>query len=489
MNSVLSLRVIKSIYNPNKPYLSPNNIEEFGTGFIIDIGKGLIMTNAHTVRDSISIIGRLARTGKRDISLEFVGTCYEKDVAICKILDTSLIIAGLTKPEIIKLELKFGESMRVKAGESVSGLAYFKSNDLKVLTGIVSGFKTIESTTEDSSSRSPGYIETTLEIDQGPLLNRNDEVIGMFSKNKCAIPSRTILCIYNDMINNKIVKMPTLGLEWCKTNRELMKKHTGSSSTYGIYVRKIYPDSCFDLLEKGDIIRRIDYVDMFWDSKGNSHLSISDLKFNGTLVTVFLDRFGMSNKIGILKDPDEVDENKIEFDRILTDRKMELSEIMDIIPIGTNMVLNMCRSQTWYKLKTKYISMESGKIDKADNDYVFFAGLCVANLNLDESIDKYKKQVIIRQVFPTSSADKTQSLKSGQLIKSIIGYSSKFELVEETNRCISSLDDVREVLKLKPEMIQITTTDDNTFLITTSTIIKEDQDIMKKYNISHDYLL
>ena len=91
-------------------------------------------------------------------------------------------------------------------------------------------------------------------------------------------------------------------------------------------------------------------------------------------------------------------------------------------------------------------------------------------------------------MFPNSSADRTQSLKVGHILKSIIGYNNQFELIEETNRCISTLDDVREILKLKPEMIQITTTDESTFLVTTSTTDKEDQEIMERYNISHEYL-
>ena len=483
MNSVLSLRVVRENFNSHYPYLKPLKEEVFGTGFVVNISEGLVLTNAHLFGDAINptVIGRLARTGKRDISLELVGLCYEKDVAICKILDMALVTSGLPKSEIPKMELKFGDSMKVQIGDSALGL-----NNLKILTGIITSFSTEESDVEQKD-RPPAYMETNIDLDQGPLLNSRNEVVGIFAKNKCVIPSRTILCVYNEMIKNKVVNMPNLGLEWCKTSRELMKKHTGSSSTYGIYVRKIYPDTCFDLLEKGDIIRRIDYADIFWTSKGDSNMS--DLKFNGTLVTIFLDRFGTSNKIGKLKNPDEVDDTKLEFETIFTERKMELSEIMDMIPLGTNIVLNICRNQNWYKLKTKYIPMECSKIPRVCKDYEILAGLCLVNLsekfdyNFDGTsnhvrysitnyTDKYTRQVIIAQVFPGTSADKTQSLKSGHRIKSIIGYTSKFELIEETNRCISTLEDVREIMKLNPEIIQITATDDSTFMISVSTIEK-----------------
>ena len=103
--------------------------------------------------------------------------------------------------------------------------------------------------------------------------------------------------------------------------------------------------------------------------------------------------------------------------------------------------------------------------------------------------NRYKNQVIIVQVFPESSASKTQVLKPGHLIKTILGYTVGFELMNETNRLITSLEDVIYILSLKPEQIQITTTDESTFFISVSTIIKEDKSILNNYNINSKYLL
>ena len=527
-NSVLSLYVTKAIYEADRPYRYPNDEAHEGSGFIIDIVKGLVATNAHVVSDAISIVGRLPRTGKRDLSLEVLGISREKDLAVCKISseDISLITQGMKKTDYHLLNLTFGDSMKVKAGDSVITLGYpLGQENIKITTGVISGFEIVPeesnelSEIEDSYLRSPSYIQISAAINPGnsggPLLNSKGEVIGinaagyLYAQNiGFAIPSRTFLAIYSELISSPFLKMPTLGLEWCKTSRELMKMQTGSSATYGIYVRSFYPDSCFDLLQKGDIIRRLDYVDMFWNRNGeSSNLSpIKDLKTNGTVVTVFFDRFGMTNKIGMLKNVDEPDDTKIEFERIFTDRRMTLGEVMDMVPIGTKLTLNICREQNWYKLKTDYIFVESDRIPHIyprihPYDYEIVAGICVCNLDmahiqlfenlscfLDDSKNRYQKHVVIVQVFPDTNAFKTQVLKPGHLIKSILGYNSNFELISDSHRAILSLEDVRHILHLRPDILQITTTDDCTFMVSASIFMKQDQNVLKNYQISHKYL-
>jgi S1-C subfamily serine protease len=583
INSVLSIRVTKAIYRADRPYLFAGDKETSGSGFIIDIEKGLVVTNAHVVANAISISGRSSVTGRKDLSLELLGICREKDVAICKISssDIPLITSGLSSEQLSKLNLNFGDSMNINPGDVVISLGYpLDSENIKMTTGVISGIVssaeiqnenslTNLNEVEDSYRRSPCYIQISAAINHGSsggpllILKNNEYVVigitaGGYSKAQnvgYAIPSRTFLAIYDELINNLVVKMPTLGLEWCKTNREIMKKQTGSSSTYGIYVRKVYPDSCFDLLKKGDIIRRIDYVDIFWDKKidisyldealnialenkkkredeiielrkqiadlisstsstspsstvkNNKNISVLNEKIYShyremNIVTVFLDRYGMSNKIGKLKNPDEVDETKIEFEKTFIDRKMDLSEIIDMVPIGTEINLNISRDLNWYMLKSKYVFVENDRISHVypritPYDYEIFAGICV--MNLDEAHfplfdnlkcnEKYKKEVIIVQVFPDTSASRTQVLKPGHLIKSIIGYTNNFELIPDTHCVIHSLEDVRHVLNFKPEQIQITTTDDSTFVISLATIIKEDKNTLSSYKINHKYLL
>jgi S1-C subfamily serine protease len=530
-NSVICLTVTKAIYNFKRPYQNFKDRESVGSSFLIDAIKGYVVTNAHVVSNCISIVGRLPKMGKKDISLELIGICREKDLAVLKInsADLALITNGMTALEIANLNLKFADSMSVKAGDKVKTIGYpLDSTSVKITTGIVSGFERVEndedgSDREDAISRTPTYIQISAAINPGnsggPLLNSNGEVIGinaagyLYAQNiGYAIPSRTFLAIYPELLKTGIVNMPTLALDWCKTNREIMKKQTGSSSTYGIYVRKVYPDTCCDVLEKGDIIRRIDYMDTFWKFNGETNKSAFHLiehKEPGVLVTIFIDRFGMSTKIGRLKNPSEPDENKIEFDKIFTERKMEISEIMDMVPVGSDIYLNMCRMNegkpVWYMLKTKYVYTPNDRIPYifptlTSIDYEIFGGICVTELNMDvmkkfdslkcyrsELSNLYKRQVIIVQIFPETTAYKTDSIKPGQLLKSVYGYNSNMELLKESYRAIQTLEDVRHVLRLRPDYIEITCTDNSVFLF--STAQKEDQLIRERYHINKPAIL
>ena len=125
-----------------------------------------------------------------------------------------------------------------------------------------------------------------------------------------------------------------------------MKRQTGSQYTYGIYIRKVYPDSIFDQLQKGDVIKRIDYYDYFWGEDGktnpkNFNLSELENPKNKVLVTVLIDRFRVSYRIGKLEDPTKYKDNEIKFLYKFTDRKMTLPQILDMIPVGTELSLDI----------------------------------------------------------------------------------------------------------------------------------------------------
>lgn len=463
MESVIKLFVHKIIYK--LPYEKRQEKTE-GYGFLID--TGLVLTHFNLVCDAVSIVGRI---NKRDITLHLVGKCLEKKLAICRIdaEDISLVKGSI---------LKFSDSM----SSATTGISVLTNNEN--IKGYISGTHSEENTHEDSY-REPCYLKLNFTLDSSysgsPVVNVSGEVIGIFAKDNYAIPSRTFLAIAHELKKGD-VKMPTFGLDWCKTSRELMKHLTGTSSTYGIYVRKVYPGSCLDSLAKGDVIRRIDYTDPFWNCKSVTLSNLPDLKKAGT-ITVFLDRFGQTTTIGKLKNPDESEEDKLEFETVLTDKKLELSEVVDLIPIGSSITLNMCRNKGWYKLKTEYVHIASERIKYSDDDYEIFAGMCLTNLTMKNSKDIYTRGVIIAQVFPETYTYKTQILKERQIIKTILGYNTNFELVKDSHRVISSLEDLRKVLNLKPEIIQITMTDESTFMFLTSTVSIEDATIKKNYSL------
>ena len=507
MNSVVSLKVIKGKYNFKRPYAGFEEVESSGTGFLIDGLKGHVVTAAHVVADAINITGRFVKTGKKDISIEIIGICREKDLALLKISSNDLELLGKNPPT-----LSFGDSMLVKPGDKVKAIGFpFGSNNVKISEGIVSGFETIESDREDSITRCPAYLQITAPINPGnsggPLLNANNEVIGITVSGKdasqnmnYAVPSRTFVAIYKELKRGGKVNMPTLSLDWCKTNREIMQKQTGKASTYGIYVRRIYPDSCCEILEKGDIIRRIDYMDFMWKPNGDNNkdaFALKDGPFEEVLVTVFLDRFGVSTNIGRLEKADETDETKIAFAKIFTERKMELSEIMDMIPIGADISLNMCRNLEWYMVNSKYVHTTVYRVPsvypnllKNGIDYEIFGGMCITNLSMEvmnafnivgELSDQYDRRLIIVQVFPGTLAHKTDSVKEGEMIKSVFAYDKDMVLLQDSFKQIESLDDLRDIAKMKAEYFQINCIDNSTFLFSPSQ--EENSYIRKTFKI------
>ena len=507
-NSVLQLRVIRAIYKPSRPYGDPNDKKVSGSAFIIDIERGYVGTNAHVVSNAISITGRISKLGKRDLSLELIGICKEKDLALCKIHhdDIKLITRSMNKEDIPSLNMKFGDNMKLKETDEVMTIGYpLGQESIKYTTGIVSGFETRnghdDDDIEDAKHRSPTYIQITAAINPGnsggPLLNKNGEIIGinaagyLFAQNVgYAIPSRTFLSVYCELVKSTVVKMPTLALEWNKTNREIMKLKTGDERTYGIYVRRVNPDSCVDSLEEGDIIKRMNYKDSFWATKDafNIHNRDPDSICNGQTIEIlcYFDRYGDAS-VGIKDDGRFVK---------LIDRKMSFAEIMDMVPIGADLSLEICRNRDWYLLEAKHVFKESNRVPRVypriePIDYDIFAGLCCANLDMihvdifDKLIlytskvdNRYKKRVVICQVFPDTAAIKTQVLKTGHIIEKLNGVK------------ISTLDDIRKILRNKPEMITIETEDDYYFMVSTETVISEDKRAMKNFNIrNHNYIL
>ena len=85
---------------------------------------------------------------------------------------------------------------------------------------------------------------------------------------------------------------------------------------------------------------------------------------------------------------------------------------------------------------------------------------------------------MICQVFPDTTASRTQVLKRGQLIEKL------------NDNKISTLDDIRKILRTRPSEIKIVTKDKSFFVVYTETVIPEDKRAMKNFNIrNHNYLL
>ena len=540
-NSVLQLKVTRGLFRVDRPYKSPIDKQISGTGFIINIEDGIIATNAHVVRNSITIMGRLPQLGKHDISLELLSICKEKDLALCRIdpADIEKIKDSVDNPNT--LDMMFGDNMLLKKADKVMTIGYpLGDENIKLTTGDVAGFHaTVEDDDdiengdfEDSYSRDPSYIQVTAPINPGnsggPLLNERGEVIGinaagqLFAQNVgYAIGSRTFMSIYQEMLKSTIVKIPTMSFDFNKTNDAMMKVRCGQDLASGIYVRKVHPDSCFidesstshdepdsSSLQHGDIITHFEYDDPFWNCDGSfsiSHDAIScchspsgkeTCSSNvGKTVTCFIDRYG---DISVYRLTDSGENQGLPFQppstaAKLSDRKMGLSEIADMIPIGSKIRLQICRGNRWYILSATYKHVETERISRSypqiiPIDYEVFAGICVANLSLEltRAFDfqcimksdkcKYREWVVICQVFPNTAAGRTQTLRAGDIISKLNG------------KDIMNLNDIREIIHTKPDALTIETKEKAMFVVDTSEVANEDTDVMKRFMIPSEHV-
>jgi len=511
INSVLKLSVTQAKYDVIKPYNNPEDVIVEGNGFIVDLEKGLVLTTARLVQNALSILATSFRTGKRTLSLDLLSMCKERDIALCKINheDINLIVRGLKKEELKKLNIRFGDSMFVNIGEETMIMGYHNTSIVQFKNTNILGFISNNSQTEDSYIRNPSYIEVSNYIPGtgGILLNMKGNLIGIQSIDNKFISSRSLLSVFPKLLNTSEVLLPTLSLDWCKTNREIMERTTGTPNTYGIYVRNVGTDSCFNLLQRGDIIKRIDFEDIFWKSSGesndvafdiNNYIKNADKKDNdgikSTLITVLIDRFGMTYRIGKLKDPEKYEDKDVKYEKMFSNRNLGLDQLMDIIPLGANISVNLCRDGQWYNLKSEYNFVQTDRIMNHNKlDYEIFAGLCCTELSKEHleifNLNQKESNIIITHTFPYSTNHKIGILQPGFIIKSILGYDSEEELIKDTHRPIKDIEDVRHILRLQPYQLQITTKDNSILIIKTEIAVKEDRIIMSTYNINHNYLL
>ena len=73
--------------DPFFPHVNSNEYRAKGSGFIIDIDNGLILTNSHVVQNSIYLYALTEKFRQRRIELKIISLCIEKDIALCQIIN------------------------------------------------------------------------------------------------------------------------------------------------------------------------------------------------------------------------------------------------------------------------------------------------------------------------------------------------------------------------------------------------------------------
>jgi len=224
-----------------------------GSGIIID-KQGHIVTNNHVVEGADDIMVIL-HDGK-ELEATLVGRDSRTDLAVIKVDADNLTVAEL------------GDSSALKVGElavaigSPMGTEYAGS----VTAGIISGLNRTVSIGDDSIK----LIQTDAAINPGnsggALVNSEGQVIGIntikFAETRVegmgfAIPINEAKPIIEDLINNKKVLRPFLGIQGITISKEEAEQF---QLPQGVGVRAVIPDSGAEAagVRRGDIITKID---------------------------------------------------------------------------------------------------------------------------------------------------------------------------------------------------------------------------------------
>jgi S1-C subfamily serine protease len=667
-NSVFQICVTYASHNIDRPYATPFDSGAKGSGFMIDLEKGAILTNAHVVANVISVTARIPRLGKRDLRLRLVSILAGKDLAVCQFIkeDLELLLKDLTPQEISNLQMEWGDDLVLHERHDVIAIGYpLGQDEIKFTDGKVSGFypnasggggEDDEEPTGDSED-TPTYIQITAAINPGnsggPVVTTNGKVIGvsaagyMFYQNiGYAIRSRTATSLLPElmhvikhmksppsikdiktcliptggvdvMVPNEtggvvtahlpvIVRTPRLSYEWCRINDALAKTIVEdtliASGKKGVYISKIYNDSCFredynfsidpntqsialkaggfiakdgySLIEDKSILIYKDGVQIvvppsaYFSNNDGTVIVGSDIEqgysnpvskpvtrqktdyenvtpgsvllTDGTILQkggklllregdilsdiivsistnecIYgkIDEYGdtqayfinepITDLLGICADLAQLEKNK-RAKKIY--RKLNLKEIIDIIPIGSSGKIQFCRLDTNTDKKSylcaDFVFSRSKEFVPIENLYPHFepipfeiaAGMCftpltVNHANRSEHLasaiggeKRFNKYVIVVQIFPETEAARTKSLDVYDIITHLIIYSGstvstiKIDTLETLRNALSTLKLIDTVaFKSKHKHL---------FAMEVKNMVEEDTQAIKAYQIS-----
>jgi S1-C subfamily serine protease len=225
------------------------NVTSLGSGFVFD-NQGRIITNHHVVRDSKNVDVTFI-DGNRYVA-SVIGSDPFNDIAVIDIIQN---ISGQLSP------LTLGNSSAVEVGDQVIAIGNPYGLAGSMTVGIVSQKGRLIST-EGSAFSIPSVIQTDALINPGnsggPLINSNEEVIGMntagvlsdsgsFSGIGLAVPSNTISKIVPVLISKGNYTHPWLGISASTLTSKLTENFENLSRDFkGVYVESIIKDGPAD---------------------------------------------------------------------------------------------------------------------------------------------------------------------------------------------------------------------------------------------------
>lgn len=267
---------VVQITRENHETSKDENVTTLGSGFIFD-KEGRIITNNHVVQGSKNVDVTFIN-GNRYVA-SILGNDPFNDIAVIKI---SQNISEQLRP------LRLGNSSNMEVGDQVIAIGNPYGLAGSMSLGIISQKGRLIST-EGSPFSIPSVIQTDALINPGnsggPLLNTNEEVIGMntagvlsdsggFSGIGLAVPSNTISRIAPVLISNGNYSHAWLGISASTLTSKLTENFENLSRNFkGIYVDSLVKDGPADKAGlRGSI------TDQYGDKHGTDIITAADKK-------------------------------------------------------------------------------------------------------------------------------------------------------------------------------------------------------------------
>lgn len=248
--------------NPNGGRQQEQKQKGLGSGFIIDLDKGYIITNNHVISDADTISVKLSNGASYDGKV--LGKDQNTDVAVVQIKDANFKRSGLS-------EVYLADSDRSKIGELVLAAGAPFGLEASFSLGIISA------TNRDNLAITAigSFIQTDAAINPGnsggPLLNVDGQVVGMntaiFSRTGAsagigfAVPSNIVREVATQLITKGKVSRGYLGVNLMQNlDEDITSGLNLPEGTSGALVGGVRPNTPAAKagLEAGDVIVAID---------------------------------------------------------------------------------------------------------------------------------------------------------------------------------------------------------------------------------------
>lgn len=222
-----------------------------GSGVIVDAANGYVMTNAHVVKDSKSIV--LTLSDGRKFMAKVIGSDNQSDVAILAI-----------KPEHLTA-IKFADSDDIAVGQPVFAIGNPFGIGQTVTSGIVSGLgrsnlhiENFEDFIQTDASINPGNSGGALINNQGEMIGLNTAILGPAGGNVgigFAIPSDMAHSVMMQLIQYGAIHRGLMGVVVNDLTPDIASGF-GVPEDSGAVISMVTPDSPAAKagLQLGDII-------------------------------------------------------------------------------------------------------------------------------------------------------------------------------------------------------------------------------------------